>query len=388
VALDSAYLGPLARLVDVAAYDHDTAKLRRYGAQYLSRDSTGATADYVRWRVAVGTGDSATTRGIRARFAALDVTTLSQILTASQMSGVALGDADRAARRIINFQTDPSFGDFYWGHMLALNRGRPHIADSILHLRAEHDSARFFFSRAFSTWDLLFGQGDSAEAEAGSRERARWLARDTVIEPAIHWGADIRDASRRTRQESSQDARNEIFQEGIWDWAHGRLTAAAERTRWLRQHDDSAPADVIDMLVATDARRNDAPALRARIDSAARSGCCTSPHHIELELAIAYERAGDDSAALRAVRRGKWRLPTMYLATYLLMEGRLADRIGDREGAIRAYEHYLALRSDPEPRLVPQRDTIQAEVTRLRARTPRAQTLETRFKYWVRHLWQ
>ena len=38
--LDSTYLPPLARLVDVAGYEHNPDKLRRYGKLYLARDSS------------------------------------------------------------------------------------------------------------------------------------------------------------------------------------------------------------------------------------------------------------------------------------------------------------------------------------------------------------
>jgi hypothetical protein len=120
------------------------------------------------------------------------------------------------------------------------------------------------------------------------------------------------------------------------------------------------------MLIATDGRRDDAAVLRARVDSATREGCCAGPTQIELMLAIAYERAGRDSAALDAVRRGRWRYPTFLLSTFLVMEGRLAARVGDTSGAIRAYEHYLALRSNPEPELRADRDSIQAIVHRLK----------------------
>jgi hypothetical protein len=46
-------------------------------------------------------------------------------------------------------------------------------------------------------------------------------------------------------------------------------------------------------------------------------------------------------------------------------EGRLAALDGDTAGAVRAYRRYLALRREAEPSLVPQRDSVQAEVTRL-----------------------
>ena len=46
-------------------------------------------------------------------------------------------------------------------------------------------------------------------------------------------------------------------------------------------------------------------------------------------------------------------------------EGRVAALTGDRAGAVRAYEHYLALRSDPEPALRPEVERVRAELARL-----------------------
>ena len=42
-----------------------------------------------------------------------------------------------------------------------------------------------------------------------------------------------------------------------------------------------------------------------------------------------------------------WSFP--HYVKYLREEGRLAALTGDRQGAIRAYRHYLALRGDAEP---------------------------------------
>jgi hypothetical protein len=57
----------------------------------------------------------------------------------------------------------------------------------------------------------------------------------------------------------------------------------------------------------------------------------------------------------------EWRRP----AGALREEGRLAALTRDRAGAIRAYRHYVALRSDPEPALRPAADTVRAEPARL-----------------------
>ncbi len=51
----------------------------------------------------------------------------------------------------------------------------------------------------------------------------------------------------------------------------------------------------------------------------------------------------------------------------VLLSPSLAALTGDREGAIRAYRHYLALRSDPEPARAPETDRVRAALARLTA---------------------
>jgi hypothetical protein len=358
--LDSTYLAPIAGLIDVAAYEADTTRLRSLGARYLARDSVGATADFVRWRVAVGTDDRALLRAVHARFDSLDVPTLKQIVTASQMSGIALDDADSATTLIIKRVTEPKerSAALRWGHTLALNRGRPRRAMKLMRLRHELDTASFDFW-ASTTTDAVFGGVADAEVASSVRERELWLARDSLLPTA---GA--RNVPGQTRPQEA--SRGSAFYQALWDWSHGHPTSAQTLVSWLRRRGATVPADAAEMLIATDGRRDDAAVLRARVDSATREGCCAGPTQIELMLAIAYERAGRDSAALDAVRRGRWRYPTFLLSTFLVMEGRLAARVGDTSGAIRAYEHYLALRSNPEPELRADRDSIQAIVHRLK----------------------
>jgi hypothetical protein len=85
-----------------------------------------------------------------------------------------------------------------------------------------------------------------------------------------------------------------------------------------------------------------------------------------LEVARLRERQGDLEAALAAVRRRPYAYHlTDYLAAHLREEGHLAAMTGDRAGAVRAYRHYLALRSDPEPALRPAVDTVRAELAKL-----------------------
>ena len=77
--------------------------------------------------------------------------------------------------------------------------------------------------------------------------------------------------------------------------------------------------------------------------------------------------------ALRALRRGSsgsGQFP-YYLSTFLHEEGRLAALTGDTAGAVRAYQHYLWLRTDPEPELKPEVDSVRAVLARLELETKR-----------------
>lgn len=355
--LDSSYLAPLARIVDLAAFERDTAKLRRAGTLYLSRDSVGPTADYVRWLVAVGGSDIAAQRAIRARFRSFERVTLDQILFTSQMTGLALDDADSATNLLAENATDPLEKSvaFRWGVLLALNRGRPAAATELLRRMQELRSPGYNF-QVYAMLGAMFNDGDRAVADSSARDVARSLARDTIgtLPPS-----EVGELSARMSAQS------------VWYLYIGDTTRAAATADWLRRHASGRPrfrvsAIVPEMLIASRAHRPNGAALRALVDSIALGGCCELPSSYGLLLARAYEESGDDAAALRVIRRGIWAYPTRELSTFRREEGRLASRLGDRAGAIRAYEHYLALRSNPEPQLIAQRDSIRAEVNRLK----------------------
>jgi hypothetical protein len=79
------------------------------------------------------------------------------------------------------------------------------------------------------------------------------------------------------------------------------------------------------------------------------------------------EAQGDLEGALLAVRRrhNHWFTGVRYLSTYLREEGRLAELSGDYPGAVRAYRHFLGLRADPDPELVPAVESVRVELERL-----------------------
>jgi hypothetical protein len=93
---------------------------------------------------------------------------------------------------------------------------------------------------------------------------------------------------------------------------------------------------------------------------------CGFEDFANLEVARLRERQGNLQAALSAVRRRSYAYHlTDYLAAHLRQEGRLAALTGDSSGAVRAYRHYLALRSDPEPALRPAVEAVRAELAKL-----------------------
>jgi hypothetical protein len=90
-------------------------------------------------------------------------------------------------------------------------------------------------------------------------------------------------------------------------------------------------------------------ALLNRLDSLLLIG---TPWHWALPeyriTARLWEAVGEPTLAVAAIRRRRMDIAN-YLAADLGEEGRLALAAGDTTGAIAAWRHYLALRSDPEP---------------------------------------
>jgi tetratricopeptide (TPR) repeat protein len=353
--LDSSYLAPLARMVDVAAFVRDTAQLRVAGIHYLARDSVGPTADYVRWVVAAGTNDVVAQQKLRARLRAFSRTTLEHIFLTSQMAGLAVGDADTATQILAETATDPIEKSvvFRRGELLALNEGQPARAHDLLvkvaQLRAPGTSPLLFSIPA-----ALFDDGNRALADSQARNREEQMARDTLRPMGPN---EVRPASMTLSVLS------------LWYLDRGDTARARQAADWLRRH--AQPRNRVlallpEMLIASRARRPEGASLRAFVDSVSLDGCCEVPEFMVVVLARAYEESGDRTGALRVVRRGVWYYPPRQVASLLREEGRLANALGDREGAIRAWEHYLALRANPEPVFIPERNRIRAEVDRLK----------------------
>jgi hypothetical protein len=90
-----------------------------------------------------------------------------------------------------------------------------------------------------------------------------------------------------------------------------------------------------------------------------------------LIVARLWRERDEPGRALATIRRRTVGLvPRSIFVSQIRDEARYAALVGDREGAVRAYRHYLTLRADPEPALRPQADAVRAEFEALQGLGP------------------
>ncbi len=366
--LDSSLAPAVGHLLDLAAAEGDTAAVRRLGARYFALDSIGDLAEYYRWRTAVALGDSASLLQLRARFDELNQAVLERVSAVAQLDGLDMRDAVSATDAWL--KKEGSGGAVRWTlrkHAeLALNRGRPAEA---LGYSVRAGPARGVNPRdaLTSVVEALYWQADSATAAQLVAERAA--------------GAD--QASGEDRDAGSP-LHYDVCAVNLWRLAHGDLTTVRRAIRHLQQirspyqsfgtGHSGVCAALLDAELAHALGRPDAALLLDRLDSLAASGPpSTSWMLVAANLAVARlkQAAGDLEGALAAVRRRSYQYDMweprvlVGLSTFLREEGRLAALVGDRDAAVRAYTHYLALRDDPEPSVAPEVARVRDELAQL-----------------------
>ena len=167
---------------------------------------------------------------------------------------------------------------------------------------------------------------------------------------------------------------------GLWGRAHGNsvaldLAIARLRTETIARdstiasHTGALCASLLEAGRAAEEHRRDAADKLASVDSLLATGPY-APRDIRLaaglEVARMYEARNSPTGALRALRRRDFLYGGVeYLSTGLREEGRLAELTGDRASAVRAYQHYLRLRSNPEPGLEAEVSTVRGAVAAL-----------------------
>jgi hypothetical protein len=78
-----------------------------------------------------------------------------------------------------------------------------------------------------------------------------------------------------------------------------------------------------------------------------------------------HERRGEFAAALADIRGEREENAEPVAVTFHREGGRIAAEAGDTAGAIRAYQRYLRIRADAEPRLQPEVGLVRAELAAL-----------------------
>ena len=383
VAIDS-NTSALGHLVEVAVLDRDTAAVRRLGALYLARDTSGDLLGFYRWRVAEGVHDERALTALRAEYARMPLESLWRIMNHPVLDGQSLDDADSAAAAIRargGSRSDWQRSKTYL-HAYYVNRGRPAaaLADSAAAEDVEFGPHAALYERVL---DALYGDADSASGASAARELSGLAARASAGE------------SRATGQ-------TDLCVASLWRLDHGETAGVSQAIARLRTHvpDDTPSAVTTDTVCAVLLEAKLAAASRSpgardaldRLDALLRSGpggqrsgpgiaFTLSPAYVRslvgvspcgfedfanLEVARLRERDGDLRSALAAVRRRSYAYHLSdYYASHLREEGRLAALTGDTTGATAAYRHYLALMSAPEPAVRPRVEAVRAELAKL-----------------------
>ena len=330
-ALDSLYAGPISHMSRVAFIAGDTAAQRLWTLRALALDSTGDGIPLARWDLMRATGDTAGLNRAVSQFASRPLGPWVQaILFQNPLDSVTIAHQPELLRAF---------------HALAAARGE----------RIE---------MALTTALTMLNRGRPSET-------ARWMDTLRTINPAggglqaiiaaAYYGGPPPDTAGL-----SPENRN------FWRTTQGDLAAGGDFVAFLRTRAaaDSAHGFWYRMLpmgeamVAVQRRDPAAPRLVDVADSLWR-GYEANAEWASIQLARLYQSQGRIDRALRAVRR-RWNSlgypKPMGLAASYRLEGQLAGLAGDRVGAIRAYRNYLRMRVDPEPSMIPQRDSVRAEL--------------------------
>jgi tetratricopeptide (TPR) repeat protein len=359
--LDSLAVAPLSHLVELAALNGDTAEAERLARRLFAIDSAADVSGFIRWRVAIARGDSGALAGLRSRFDNLSTGSLFRIVQTSQELAIGLEDADRAAKVLHRRAGSPAerVQTYEILASLALNRGRitqhSRLLEEIGVLQPDGRDLRLRISAA------LYGDGNPEEGERAAEALAASLEAPLSPESAARsnqyrtmcltelWR--INQGDRRTTERTRSRLRAPVA---------GIDTAGAAML-------GESCAVLLDAVLAADGSGPSARRAVQRLDSVLLTGVALPWGN--LIVARLHERQGDLAAALAAVRRrARWSVvPADYLGRYFREEGRLAAAAGDRQGAINAYQRYLALRGPAEAPIAAQVEQVRTDLAALLA---------------------
>jgi tetratricopeptide (TPR) repeat protein len=356
--LDSAFAPASHHLVALYARSGNDAALRRTAELYLAASPTGATADYIRWRVAAGRGRASSgslDRSSGMDLEGLDPEALGWIAMHTQDDGFAVEEGLRAAQLLAarpgtNLEErDRRFASF----ASLLNVGRPTAARAAL-AQIEGIGADLTFTARLAVLAALYGDGSSGMAESAAvvlerRADATPLDRCVAGLWQLRRGAPV-DPPRAlppVAPAANRDVSLTICQ-----------AVRAAEVEWRTWGRPGPAAQALDDLLLRGPSRG--PLTDGHTDYAA------------VALAGILEESGDAAGALAVLRRRYYFIGWQpYLAASLRSELRLATATADTAGARAAAIHLLALRSDPATELGDDADVARSVLAAAGGSAPR-----------------
>ena len=276
-------------------------------------------------------------------------------------------------------------------------------AESLLSLRLARSASEAESKQVRGlAWTYYVIRGQPTKAVDWLRNPQNPEHRAEIILGAVYADSDSSQAARLVRRTPIADlwVTAQSTWQGVvhqyaaaqYDLSNGRRTPARNAVRaWslVWAPDDSSQvrrlasylALLLDAQVAALDHRPDALSRLQQLDSVLQTGPTFGGYLVSersfggfepignLVAGRLWHERGETRRALAAVRRRALILPTAVFITQLREEARYAALLGDTRGAIRAGHHYLALRSDAEPRLQTQVRAVRAELAALESAT-------------------
>ncbi|MEO8576907.1 MAG: serine/threonine-protein kinase [Gemmatimonadales bacterium] len=366
--LDSTYLPGYTHAMPFAASMGDTAFLAKALRLRLAADTSSFWKKQHDWYMALRAGDTAQAKQIFANLGTNPEPLLNSIVRHMLFDGTGAADAKLAVDRFVSLApTEANRRQrSRYAHDVMLDLGRPD--DALQYVLASRDSVRDLNVVIVTLRDASLGLIN----EAAGSEAARMLApNEAAPEPADTAARGVQRAVVRVMEP--------------WRIAHGDTTQSRRSLQKLRSltrtvaANDVIPAQLeiafIEMLLA---QAEKSPSLReraSRVDSLMLmqdiSAASTTRYAQQtIVTARTWEKLRVNERALSAISRyAVWSNENApFFGLQLREQGRMAALAGDRNRAVRAYRHYLAMHQVAEPSMKPQVDSVKRELARVEAR--------------------
>jgi len=314
----------------------------------------------IRWRIALGRGDSVELRRVRASLPGANISILRSMAMASQFDGVGMAEGTQALSVLGSRVTRRAdrIDLVLAQHSLAIQQGRPRAALEATTRLGALDLGSHAHLR-LRVLDALYAEGDTAAAEDAAEELGRFTAAEPGLGPF-----------------TPETLLPDLCVLSQWRVSRGDtagVRAGIDALRRAAGNPEQLPAisaapavcaDLLDVWLAAVATRADALQRMERLDSLVLTSQVAGDAvaYAPIQIARLFEHLGDQHRALAAIRKRSYMSGwPRYQATAWREEGRLAEQVGDYPGAEQSYGRYLAIRTAPA-------DALGSEVAEVRRR--------------------